>query len=80
MAPLGRGLAATAASGERDGDSSPLVIAQTRYGLICASAGVDHSNAPEPGTLALCVQCLPAAAGAHREVAQRGDVPLVFLT
>ena len=30
-------------------ERGPLVIAQTRHGLICASAGVDHSNAPEPG-------------------------------
>src|SRR5437764_7823210 len=31
----------------------PLVITETRHGFICASAGVDHSNAPEPGTLVL---------------------------
>ena len=31
----------------------PLVIAETRHGFICASAGVDASNAPEPGTLVL---------------------------
>jgi coenzyme F420-0:L-glutamate ligase / coenzyme F420-1:gamma-L-glutamate ligase len=30
-----------------------LVIAETRHGLVCASAGVDASNAPEPGTLVL---------------------------
>jgi coenzyme F420-0:L-glutamate ligase/coenzyme F420-1:gamma-L-glutamate ligase len=30
-----------------------LVIAETRHGFICASAGVDASNAPEPGTLVL---------------------------
>ena len=29
------------------------MIAETRHGFICASAGVDHSNAPEPGTLVL---------------------------
>jgi coenzyme F420-0:L-glutamate ligase / coenzyme F420-1:gamma-L-glutamate ligase len=34
-------------------ERGPLVISQTRHGLICASAGVDHSNAPEPGTLVL---------------------------
>lgn len=33
----------------RDG----LVIAETRLGLVCASAGVDASNAPEPGSLVL---------------------------
>jgi coenzyme F420-0:L-glutamate ligase/coenzyme F420-1:gamma-L-glutamate ligase len=31
----------------------PLVIAETRHGLVCASAGVDASNAPAPGTLVL---------------------------
>ena len=34
-------------------ERGPLVIAETRHGFICASAGVDHSNAPEPGTLVL---------------------------
>ncbi|MDQ3876545.1 MAG: coenzyme F420-0:L-glutamate ligase [Actinomycetota bacterium] len=31
----------------------PLVIAETRQGFVCASAGVDSSNAPEPGCLVL---------------------------
>ncbi len=30
-----------------------FVIAETRHGLVCASAGVDESNAPEPGSLVL---------------------------
>jgi coenzyme F420-0:L-glutamate ligase / coenzyme F420-1:gamma-L-glutamate ligase len=30
-----------------------LVIAETPHGFICASAGVDASNTPEPGTLVL---------------------------
>lgn len=34
-------------------ERGPLVIAETRHGFICASAGVDHSNAPEPGVLVL---------------------------
>jgi coenzyme F420-0:L-glutamate ligase / coenzyme F420-1:gamma-L-glutamate ligase len=34
-------------------ERGPLVIAQTHHGFICASAGVDHSNAPEAGTLVL---------------------------
>ena len=29
----------------------PLVIAETRHGFVCASAGVDASNAKGPGTL-----------------------------
>jgi coenzyme F420-0:L-glutamate ligase/coenzyme F420-1:gamma-L-glutamate ligase len=31
----------------------PLVIAETRHGFVCASAGVDASNAPEQGSLVL---------------------------
>jgi coenzyme F420-0:L-glutamate ligase/coenzyme F420-1:gamma-L-glutamate ligase len=31
----------------------PLVIAETRHGFVCASAGVDSSNAPEAGMLVL---------------------------
>jgi coenzyme F420-0:L-glutamate ligase/coenzyme F420-1:gamma-L-glutamate ligase len=30
-----------------------LLITETRHGFICASSGVDASNAPEPGTLVL---------------------------
>ena len=32
---------------------APLVIAETRHGFVCASAGVDASNAPEAGMLVL---------------------------
>jgi coenzyme F420-0:L-glutamate ligase/coenzyme F420-1:gamma-L-glutamate ligase len=31
----------------------PLVIAETRHGFVCASAGVDASNAPERSSLVL---------------------------
>jgi coenzyme F420-0:L-glutamate ligase / coenzyme F420-1:gamma-L-glutamate ligase len=31
----------------------PLVIAETRHGFVCASAGVDHSNTGRAGTLVL---------------------------
>ncbi|HET6642591.1 MAG TPA: coenzyme F420-0:L-glutamate ligase [Gaiellaceae bacterium] len=31
----------------------PLVIAETRHGFVCASAGVDHSNAGGPSELVL---------------------------
>jgi coenzyme F420-0:L-glutamate ligase/coenzyme F420-1:gamma-L-glutamate ligase len=31
----------------------PLLIAETRHGFVCASAGVDASNAPEPETVVL---------------------------
>ncbi|HEU5263041.1 MAG TPA: coenzyme F420-0:L-glutamate ligase, partial [Gaiellaceae bacterium] len=32
---------------------APLVIAETRHGFVCASAGVDVSNAKGPDTLVL---------------------------
>jgi coenzyme F420-0:L-glutamate ligase / coenzyme F420-1:gamma-L-glutamate ligase len=32
---------------------APLVIAETRHGFVCASAGVDASNAPEPDAVVL---------------------------
>jgi coenzyme F420-0:L-glutamate ligase/coenzyme F420-1:gamma-L-glutamate ligase len=31
----------------------PLVVAETRHGFVCASAGVDHSNTGRLGTLVL---------------------------
>ena len=31
----------------------PLLISETRHGFVCASAGVDASNAPEPDALVL---------------------------
>ena len=43
-----------------------LVIAETRHGFVCASAGVDASNAPEPGTLVLLPLDPDASAAAIR--------------
>ncbi len=40
----------------------PLVIAETPHGFVCASAGVDASNAPEPATLVLLPQDPDASA------------------
>jgi coenzyme F420-0:L-glutamate ligase / coenzyme F420-1:gamma-L-glutamate ligase len=34
-------------------ERAPLVIAETRHGFVCASAGVDHSNTPDVETLVL---------------------------
>jgi coenzyme F420-0:L-glutamate ligase/coenzyme F420-1:gamma-L-glutamate ligase len=48
-------------------ERGPLVIAQTTHGFICASAGVDHSNAPEPGTLVLLPVDPDASARALRD-------------
>jgi coenzyme F420-0:L-glutamate ligase/coenzyme F420-1:gamma-L-glutamate ligase len=44
----------------------PLVIAETRHGFICASAGVDASNAPEPDMLVLLPEDPDASAGRIR--------------
>ena len=48
-------------------ERGPLVIAQTRHGFICASAGVDHSNAPEAGMLVLLPLDPDASARAIRD-------------
>ena len=45
----------------------PLVIAETRHGFICASAGVDSSNAPEAGMLVLLPVDPDASAAGLRE-------------
>ena len=34
-------------------ERAPLVIAETRHGFVCASAGVDHSNTADADTLVL---------------------------
>jgi coenzyme F420-0:L-glutamate ligase / coenzyme F420-1:gamma-L-glutamate ligase len=44
----------------------PLVIAETRHGFTCASAGVDTSNAPEAGTLVLLPEDPDASAARIR--------------
>jgi coenzyme F420-0:L-glutamate ligase/coenzyme F420-1:gamma-L-glutamate ligase len=45
----------------------PLVISQTRHGYVCASAGVDASNAPGPDTLVLLPIDPDASAAALRD-------------
>jgi coenzyme F420-0:L-glutamate ligase/coenzyme F420-1:gamma-L-glutamate ligase len=45
----------------------PLIIARTRHGLVCGSAGVDASNAPEPGTVVLLPRDSDASAARLRE-------------
>jgi coenzyme F420-0:L-glutamate ligase/coenzyme F420-1:gamma-L-glutamate ligase len=45
----------------------PLVIAETRHGFVCASAGVDASNAPEEGMLVLLPLDPDASARGLRE-------------
>jgi coenzyme F420-0:L-glutamate ligase / coenzyme F420-1:gamma-L-glutamate ligase len=45
----------------------PLVISETRHGFICASAGVDSSNAPEPDTVVLLPEDPDSSAQSIRE-------------
>jgi coenzyme F420-0:L-glutamate ligase/coenzyme F420-1:gamma-L-glutamate ligase len=45
----------------------PLVIAETHHGFVCASAGVDASNAKGPGTLVLLPVDPDASARGLRE-------------
>jgi coenzyme F420-0:L-glutamate ligase/coenzyme F420-1:gamma-L-glutamate ligase len=45
----------------------PLVIAETRHGFVCASAGVDASNAPEAGMLVLLPEDPDGSAARLRE-------------
>jgi coenzyme F420-0:L-glutamate ligase / coenzyme F420-1:gamma-L-glutamate ligase len=45
----------------------PLVIAETSHGFVCASAGVDSSNAGEPETVVLLPRDPDASARALRE-------------
>jgi coenzyme F420-0:L-glutamate ligase/coenzyme F420-1:gamma-L-glutamate ligase len=45
----------------------PLLITETKHGFICASAGVDASNAPEPDTLVLLPEDPDASAAGIRE-------------
>src|SRR5205814_5286289 len=46
---------------------APLVIAETRHGFVCASAGVDASNAPETGTVVLLPEDPDASAAELRD-------------
>ncbi len=46
-------------------ERGPLVITETRHGFICASAGVDHSNAPAAGMLVLLPLDPDASARRH---------------
>jgi coenzyme F420-0:L-glutamate ligase/coenzyme F420-1:gamma-L-glutamate ligase len=45
----------------------PLIVAETRHGFICGSAGVDASNAPEEGTVVLLPVDPDASAARIRE-------------
>ena len=49
----------------------PLVIAETRHGFVCASAGVDASNAKGPDTVILLPVDPDASAAALRDAIRR---------
>jgi coenzyme F420-0:L-glutamate ligase/coenzyme F420-1:gamma-L-glutamate ligase len=51
-------------------ERGPLVIAETRHGFVCASAGVDHSNAPDESTLVLLPLDPDASARKIRDAVQ----------
>jgi coenzyme F420-0:L-glutamate ligase/coenzyme F420-1:gamma-L-glutamate ligase len=58
-----------------------LVIAETRHGFVCASAGVDHSNAADPGTVILLPLDSDESARRIRAViAARGTDTAVIVT
>jgi coenzyme F420-0:L-glutamate ligase / coenzyme F420-1:gamma-L-glutamate ligase len=60
----------------------PLVIAETRHGLVCASAGVDSSNAPGPETVVLLPEDPDASAARVRRRLQEltGVAPGVIVS
>ena len=60
----------------------PLVIAETRHGFVCASAGVDASNAPEPDAVVLLPEDPDASAGRLRDrlLALTGAVVAVIVS
>jgi coenzyme F420-0:L-glutamate ligase/coenzyme F420-1:gamma-L-glutamate ligase len=49
----------------------PLIITETRHGFVCASAGVDRSNAPRPDTVVLLPRHPDASAAEMRSRLQR---------
>ena len=59
-----------------------LVIAETAHGFVCASAGVDRSNAPEEGTVVLLPVDPDASARALRDGlgARFGITPAVIVS
>jgi coenzyme F420-0:L-glutamate ligase/coenzyme F420-1:gamma-L-glutamate ligase len=59
-----------------------LVIAETEHGFVCASAGVDRSNAPAEGWLVLLPRDPDASAAALREAltARFGVAPAVVVS
>jgi coenzyme F420-0:L-glutamate ligase/coenzyme F420-1:gamma-L-glutamate ligase len=58
----------------------PFIIAETRQGFVCASAGVDHSNAPEAGMLVLLPLDPDASArGIRATIRERAGVDVAVI-
>jgi coenzyme F420-0:L-glutamate ligase/coenzyme F420-1:gamma-L-glutamate ligase len=58
----------------------PFIIAETRHGFVCASAGVDHSNAPEAGMLVLLPLDPDASArGIRATIRERAGVDVAVI-
>ena len=55
----------------------PLVIAETRHGFVCASAGVDASNAPEPDMVVLATKSNAALETGAALADAIGDTPVL---
>lgn len=57
-----------------------LVIAETRHGFVCASAGVDHSNAPAADTVVLLPVDPDASARRIREsIAEKAGIGVAVI-
>ena len=57
-----------------------LLIVETRHGFVCANAGIDSSNLPEPGTVALLPEDPDASARRIRaELAGASDSSLAAI-
>ena len=57
-----------------------LVIAETRHGFVCASAGVDHSNIAEPDTVILLpIDPDASAAGIRAGLRERAGVEVAVI-
>jgi coenzyme F420-0:L-glutamate ligase / coenzyme F420-1:gamma-L-glutamate ligase len=56
-----------------------VLIAETKHGFVCANAGIDSSNLPEPGTVSLLPEDPDASARRIRaEIAEESTIAVVI--